>query len=164
MREAPAVPTVQPNGKPDLTAAACDTLATLMVDISDGELENKTGKETRGHRAHSKTEETCMFAVNDRLAQMVIDGLVSMGVNNPCSFIAHWSNKRFHAIANFVEGCEYVGLKCAWGEDQIKAFMDYLYDKHYAVSTLDAQWSTLRLVGKTISKTIPRTGSGLSVC
>ena len=33
--------------------------------------------------------------------------------------------------------------------------MDYLYDKHYAVSTLDAQWSTLHLVGKTIGKAIP---------
>ena len=33
--------------------------------------------------------------------------------------------------------------------------MDYLYDKHYAVSTLDAQWSMLRLVGKTIGQTIP---------
>ena len=33
--------------------------------------------------------------------------------------------------------------------------MDYLYDKHYAVSTLDAQWSTLHLVGKTLAEHIP---------
>ena len=34
--------------------------------------------------------------------------------------------------------------------------MDYLYDKHYAVSTLDTQWSTLRLVGETLGERIPR--------
>ena len=59
-------------------------------------------------------------------------------------------------MANFfMEGCKYVKLDCKWGPEQIKAFMDYLYDKHYAVSTLDAQWSTLHLVGKTLGERIP---------
>ena len=86
---------------------------------------------------------------------MVIDRLTVMGVPNTHSYIARCSNKCFHAIANFIEGCEYVKIQCKWGHKQIKAFMDYLYDKHYAVSTLDAQWSMLRLVGKTIGQTIP---------
>ena len=86
---------------------------------------------------------------------MVIEGLTSMGIPNACSFVIHWLNKHFHAIANFVEGCEYVKLECKWDSKQIKAFMEYLYKKHYAVSTLDTQWSTLCLVGKTLGEWIP---------
>ena len=92
---------------------------------------------------------------NDTLASMVIEGLTSMGIPNACSFVIHWLNKCFHAIANFVEGCEYVKLECKWDSEQIKAFMEYLYNKHYAVSTLDTQWSTLCLVGKTLGEWIP---------
>ena len=89
MREAPTVPTTQPSGEPNSTAAACHALAALMVDISDGELES-TGEETDRRSAQSKAEEVRLFAVNDRLAQMVIDSLAAMGVNNSCSFIARW--------------------------------------------------------------------------
>ena len=58
-------------------------------------------------------------------------------------------------LANFIEGCKYIGLQCQWGHTQIRAFMDYLYDKHYTVSTLEAQWLALHLVGKALGESIP---------
>ena len=46
------------------------------------------------------------YAVNEKLAHIVIATLDSMGVKNSCANVATWSSRKFYAIANFREACE----------------------------------------------------------
>ena len=166
-RKATPVSTAEPNCEPNSMVVACDALAAFLDSISDDELEVDPGqgKEINPGEGgknqpdwQTLSDQKRVLTVNDTLMAMVIKGPTSMGIPNAHSFVTCWSNKCFHAMANFVEGCEYVKLDCKWVPEQIKAFMDYLYDKHYAVSILDAQWSTLHLVGKTLGERIPTQG------
>ena len=88
----------------------------LEVDPGQGEEINPGEGENQPARWTSFDQKR-VLTVNDTLVAMVIEGLTSMGIPNACSFVTCWSNKHFHAMANFVEGCKYVKLDCKWGPE-----------------------------------------------
>ena len=88
------------------------------------------------------------YKVNSELAELVIEALEEMGVLAPRTLAATWSPYRFQGMANYIEACDRENLPLKYGEEQINAFLNYIHEKHYAVTTLSSHFCTIQLIGK----------------
>ena len=54
-------------------------------------------------------------------------------------------------MANYIEACHRENLPLNFGEAQINAFLNYIYEKHYAVTTISSHFHTIQLIGKELN-------------
>ena len=94
-------------------------------------------------------EET-KYPVNNHIVEIVLETLMGIGIKDPDGFVAEWSSHRFYGIANFWEACQEYNQEYRLGSNQIVAYLNLLNDKFYSVTTLQSNWSTLKIVAKEI--------------
>ena len=75
-----------------------------------------------------------------------------MGIHQPELEVHDWTPGKFDTVPQFAAVCELADLLLAWGHDQIIAFLNMIDTKHYAVTTIDAFWSSLKRIGKAVGK------------
>ena len=125
------------------------------VNFDETELVGMTDDDIETNEIDNKIEQFYRdnpYRVNRQLAKMVIEGLEKLEVPEPSQVMANWSPYRFQGAANLIEACERTGLHLYYGEVQINAFLNYIQEKHYTVTTISSHFATIKLIGKLLGK------------
>ena len=94
--------------------------------------------------------EEAKYPVNMQIVEIVLETLNAIGIKDPEEFATEWSSHHFYSIANFWEACQEYNQDYHLGNNQIVAYLNLLNDKFYSITTLQSNWSTLKLIAKDV--------------
>ena len=148
-----SAPTYYNVSKADKSAQEQDRRDKLDLDWSIQEQHDLLEAEMR---VEPNFNEETRYPVNQQIVDIVVEMLTGMGVQDPEELIMEWSSHHFYRIANFWEACQEYNLSYKLAKNQITVYLNLLNDKFYSVTTLQSNWSTLKLVARKLGIKITR--------